>query len=271
MSTQGLSNPSAQYTTAEWNKSAMTSKSEETEEAINNTFSSGRLNSGVSNEIESSVSQMLSDSTSETKWPEETGTTTAVSDLSVPFDYDDFADVETAASSNTNQKSQSIQDSATPQDSERRMTLSCPWILFVLSGNMTVASRRQRDLGTYLRLNLAARLDADYNDVVINRILLAHGKILANVTVEPIHLDSIGIIGLQTLSQGNVTILELSGHEFTVDKIVRADQLEDERYVLHKCRFLFIIVYHDIVRTYAFSCPDVGISKKRKLGFFIES
>ncbi len=38
-----------------------------------------------------------------------------------------------------------------------------PWMLFILNGNATVANRRQRDLGTYLRLNLAARLDADYN------------------------------------------------------------------------------------------------------------
>jgi hypothetical protein len=36
-------------------------------------------------------------------------------------------------------------------------------MLFILNGNATVANRRQRDLGTYLRLNLAARLDADYN------------------------------------------------------------------------------------------------------------
>lgn len=38
-----------------------------------------------------------------------------------------------------------------------------PWMLFIINGNATVANRRQRDLGTYLRLNLAARLDADYN------------------------------------------------------------------------------------------------------------
>ena len=104
-----------------------------------------------------------------------------------------------------------------------------PWLLFILNGNTTVASRRQRDLGTYLRLNLAARLDADYNDVVINRILLTQTKVMANISVEPSHLIGVGAIGLDALSQGNVTLLELSGQEFLVDRIIRADEFADQR------------------------------------------
>ncbi|XP_057364984.1 uncharacterized protein LOC130685674 [Daphnia carinata] len=106
-----------------------------------------------------------------------------------------------------------------------------PWMLFIINGNATVANRRQRDLGTYLRLNLAARLDADYNDVAINRILLTPQAILANISVEPSHLvyGGTGAAGLEALGQGNVTLLELSGHEFQVDRIIRFDEIVDQR------------------------------------------
>ncbi|EFX79134.1 hypothetical protein DAPPUDRAFT_104587 [Daphnia pulex] len=136
-----------------------------------------------------------------------------------------------------------------------------PWMLFILNGNATVANRRQRDLGTYLRLNLAARLDADYNvsfhflpidqlfskwggqnktvcnlglqDVAINRILLTPQAIVANISVEPSHLvyGGTGAAGLEALGQGNVTLLELSGHEFQVDRIIRlrVDEIVDQR------------------------------------------
>lgn len=104
---------------------------------------------------------------------------------------------------------------------------SWPWMVFVLSGNATVAARRQRDLGTYLRLNLAARLDADYNDVAINRILLTGQSVLANISVEPSHLAASA--GLEALGRGNVTLLELSGNEFQVDRIIRFDGALDQR------------------------------------------
>ena len=115
------------------------------------------------------------------------------------------------------------------EEEEEEVDIPWPWMLFVLSGNTKVANRRQRDLGTYLRLNLAARLDADYNDVAINRILLTQDSILANISVEPSHLVGIGAVGLETLAQGNVTLLELSGHEFTVDRIIRVTELVDQR------------------------------------------
>ena len=115
-------------------------------------------------------------------------------------------------------------------EGEEDVEIPWPWMLFVLSGNTKVANRRQRDLGTYLRLNLAARLDADYNDVAINRILLTQDSILANISVEPSHLVGTGAVGLETLGQGNVTLLELSGHEFTVDRIIRVTELVDQRY-----------------------------------------
>ncbi|KAI9562238.1 hypothetical protein GHT06_013203 [Daphnia sinensis] len=106
-----------------------------------------------------------------------------------------------------------------------------PWMLFIINGNATVANRRQRDLGTYLRLNLAARLDADYNDVAINRIVLTPQAIVANISVEPSHLvyGGTGAAGLEALGQGNVTLLELSGHEFQVDRIIRFDEIVDQR------------------------------------------
>lgn len=116
-----------------------------------------------------------------------------------------------------------------------------PWMLFVLNGNATVANRRQRDLGTYLRLNLAARLDADYNDVAINRILLTPMAILANISVEPSHLEygGTGAAGLEALGQGNVTLLELSGHEFQVDRIIRFDEIADQR-----SHYTFYLLFH---------------------------
>ncbi len=138
-----------------------------------------------------------------------------------------------SASSTTITSSSSSPASSTlsPEASLRNKAATWPWMVFVLTGNSTVASRRQRDLGTYLRLNLAARLDADYNDVIINRIILTSAAILANLSVEPSHLlEGVGASGLEALSQGNVTLLELSGHEFQVEKIIRPDDvLADNR------------------------------------------
>ena len=134
---------------------------------------------------------------------------------------------------------------------EEDVEIPWPWMLFVLSGNTKVANRRQRDLGTYLRLNLAARLDADYNDVAINRILLTQDSILANISVEPSHLVGTGAVGLETLGQGNVTLLELSGHEFTVDRIIRVTELVDQRFV-NFCLFVSLSLSLSLSHSFSF-------------------
>lgn len=70
-------------------------------------------------------------------------------------------------------------------------------------------------------------------DVAINRILLTPQAIVANISVEPSHLvyGGTGAAGLEALGQGNVTLLELSGHEFQVDRIIRFDDTIDQRSV----------------------------------------
>ena len=67
--------------------------------------------------------------------------------------------------------------------------------------------------------------------MAINRIILTPQAIVANISVEPSHLvyGGTGAAGLEALGQGNVTLLELSGHEFQVDRIIRFDQVVDQR------------------------------------------
>ncbi|KAJ4430207.1 hypothetical protein ANN_22417 [Periplaneta americana] len=109
--------------------------------------------------------------------------------------------------------------------------------LLLLAGNSTIVRLRQKDFAKYLKLNLAARLSLEYDDVRVNRVVLAPPQLLVNVSVvtpseatdpenaleeeasfddavlkeeEPLHL----------LAETNATLLELSGEEYHVVRLL---------------------------------------------------
>nr|CAD7255758.1 unnamed protein product [Timema shepardi] len=104
--------------------------------------------------------------------------------------------------------------------------------LLLLAGNSTIVQLRQRDFAKYLKLNLAARLSLEYDDVRVNRVVLAPPRLLVNVSVvtpsdaEP--LEEIGETSvdekeeapLHMLADTNATLLELSGEEYHVVRLL---------------------------------------------------
>ncbi|GFG38198.1 hypothetical protein Cfor_03803, partial [Coptotermes formosanus] len=111
--------------------------------------------------------------------------------------------------------------------------------LLLLAGNSTIVQLRQKDFAKYLKLNLAARLSLEYDDVRVNRVVLAPPQLLVNVSVvtpaeaaaatsseeviseaglddailkeeEPLHM----------LAETNATLLELSGEEYHVVRLL---------------------------------------------------
>lgn len=104
------------------------------------------------------------------------------------------------------------------------------WYILILTGNSTIVQRRRTDFTKYLRLNLAARLSVEYDDVKVNNVLLAPPRILVNVSVyapsddvaEESQLDlkekfeEKGEGSLHKLAESNATLLELSGEEYHV-------------------------------------------------------
>lgn len=60
------------------------------------------------------------------------------------------------------------------------------WFVLLLSGNSTVAQMRRTDFAKYLKLNLAARLSLEYDEVKINRVLVVPPRLMVNVSVVPV-------------------------------------------------------------------------------------
>lgn len=104
------------------------------------------------------------------------------------------------------------------------------WYILLLTGNSTIVQRRRNDFTKYLRLNLAARLSVEYDDVKVNNVILAPPRVLVNVSVyapsddvaEESQLDlkekfeEKGEGSLHKLAESNATLLELSGEEYRV-------------------------------------------------------
>lgn len=102
-----------------------------------------------------------------------------------------------------------------------------------LAGNSTIVKLRQNDFAKYLKLNLAARLSLEYDNVKVNRVVLEPPKLLVNVSVvTPSGLSSDGAGGgdnveeeeeeepLHLMAETNATLLELSGEEYHVVRML---------------------------------------------------
>lgn len=122
------------------------------------------------------------------------------------------------------------------------------WFILLLAGNSTIVKLRQKDFAKYLKLNLAARLSLEYDEVKVNRVVFAPPRLMVNVSVIPanegnnqdideeIDLED-KIFGeeeapLHKLAETNATLLELSGEEYHVVRFLslrsqQPIQLED--------------------------------------------
>jgi len=111
--------------------------------------------------------------------------------------------------------------------------------LLLLAGNSTIVQLRQKDFAKYLKLNLAARLSLEYDDVRVNRVVLAPPQLLVNVSVvtpseATAAISSEEVISeaafddavlkeeepLHMLAETNATLLELSGEEYHVVRLL---------------------------------------------------
>ncbi|XP_014293414.1 uncharacterized protein [Halyomorpha halys] len=103
------------------------------------------------------------------------------------------------------------------------------WFLLLLAGNSTIVKLRQKDFAKYLKLNLAARLSLEYDEVKVNKVVLAPPRLMVNVSVVPSGMGNLDdefdlnerLFGeeeapLHKLAETNATLLELSGEEYHV-------------------------------------------------------
>ncbi|EEB14410.1 predicted protein [Pediculus humanus corporis] len=127
------------------------------------------------------------------------------------------------------------------ENSNSETDATVTWYLFLLMGNTTIIQLRRKDFTKYLKLNLAARLSVEYDDVRVNKVILASPKILVNVSVFNSSPDDFageykkdlkdkfndkGETSLFKLAETNATLLELSGEEYHV---IRFLSLESQR------------------------------------------
>jgi hypothetical protein len=125
--------------------------------------------------------------------------------------------------------------------------------LLLLAGNSTIVQLRQKDFAKYLKLNLAARLSLEYDDVRVNRVVLAPPQLLVNVSVvtpseAAAAIDSEEMVGEETvldsdllkeeeplhmLAETNATLLELSGEEYHVVRLLSLHSHPSDR-ILHE-------------------------------------
>ncbi|XP_049764536.1 uncharacterized protein LOC126092849 [Schistocerca cancellata] len=107
--------------------------------------------------------------------------------------------------------------------------------LLQLAGNSTIVMLRRSDFAKYLKLNLAARLSLEYDNVKVNRVLLEPPRLLVNVSVVTPDEGGGGGAGaagggpqpedqqeepLHALAEANATLLELSGEEYHVVRML---------------------------------------------------
>ncbi|KAJ9590547.1 hypothetical protein L9F63_016418, partial [Diploptera punctata] len=107
-----------------------------------------------------------------------------------------------------------------PSPSPSSLTTGRSYLL-LLAGNSTIVRLRQKDFAKYLKLNLAARLSLEYDDVRVNRVVLAPPQLLVNVNAfeEEAGLDDAVLKEeepLHMLAETNATLLELSGENITL-------------------------------------------------------
>ncbi|XP_050422389.1 uncharacterized protein LOC126834484 [Adelges cooleyi] len=96
------------------------------------------------------------------------------------------------------------------------------WFVLLLTGNSTVAQMRRSDFAKYLKLNLAARLSLQYDEIKINRVLVVPPRLMVNVSVVPAEQaeDSVEDDPLHNLVETNATLMELSGEEYRVERFM---------------------------------------------------
>ncbi|KAK3930557.1 Neuroblast differentiation-associated protein AHNAK [Frankliniella fusca] len=92
------------------------------------------------------------------------------------------------------------------------------WYLLLLAGNSTTVRLRQKDFAKYLKLNLAARLSVEYNDLRVNRVEFKP-LLMVNVTIFSRPKDN-EEAPLHMLADTNATLLELSGEEYHVVRFI---------------------------------------------------
>ncbi|XP_065205939.1 uncharacterized protein LOC135835547 [Planococcus citri] len=105
------------------------------------------------------------------------------------------------------------------------------WFVLLLAGNSTIAEMRKEDFVKYLKVNLAARLSLEYNDIRINAILVVPPNLMVNVSLpanespvnvnEEVNVEEHQKIGsIHELAETNATLLELSGQEYHVVQLL---------------------------------------------------
>lgn len=108
-----------------------------------------------------------------------------------------------------------LQEEAEPEAGKRSVAR---WYLLLLSGNSTTVRLRQKDFAKYLKLNLAARLSVEYNDLRVNRVEFKP-LLMVNVTIFSRPKDN-EEVPLHMLADTNATLLELSGEEYHVVRFI---------------------------------------------------
>lgn len=137
----------------------------------------------------------------------------------------------------------SIVDSGTNNDDYSRYGhRPSKWYLLLLTGNSTIVKLRRKDFTKYLKLNLAARLSVEYDDIKVNKVILAPPKVLVNISVyapsddiaEESQFDlkekfeDKGEAPLYKLAETNATLLELSGEEYHVVRFLSLQSQKPE-------------------------------------------
>lgn len=103
---------------------------------------------------------------------------------------------------------------AAEQQQQQQQRSVARWYLLLLAGNSTTVRLRQKDFAKYLKLNLAARLSVEYNDLRVNRVEFKP-LLMVNVTIFSRPKDN-EEVPLHMLAATNATLLELSGEEYHV-------------------------------------------------------
>lgn len=97
-------------------------------------------------------------------------------------------------------------------EKDANLTIIKPmWFLLALSGNETIAKLRREDFVKYVRVNVAARLSMQYDEVKVIRLQLSP-RIMMNISIASARRSPV----MALLAADHAPLLELSGEEFII-------------------------------------------------------
>ncbi|XP_076057845.1 uncharacterized protein LOC143035132 [Oratosquilla oratoria] len=116
------------------------------------------------------------------------------------------------------------------------------WFVLVMDGNCSVIKPRMNTFVTFLKAALSAKVPLEYEDVHVPSVF-CDASFMVNISIDSKKYPDVDK-RLQSLAAANITLLEISGEIFYLEKVLtRKDQGKEQRLLGKKTDDVEIVIY----------------------------